>query len=96
MTILWLNGNLLDTENARIDPADRGFLLGVGLFETLLVHAGKPVFATDHLARLRQGAARLNIPLAQDDTSLTQAMNAVLSANALTTLERASRLTART
>ncbi len=90
MTILWLNGNLLDTENARIDPADRGFLLGVGLFETLLVHTGKPVFATDHLARLRQGAARLNIPLVQDDTSLTQAMNAVLSSNALTTSERAS------
>ncbi|MEQ9519763.1 MAG: aminotransferase class IV [Parvibaculum sp.] len=90
MTTLWLNGDLLDATEARIDPTDRGFLLGAGLFETILVREGKPVFVREHLTRLREGAARLNIALALDNQALTHAIEAVLAANDLVKSDRAS------
>jgi 4-amino-4-deoxychorismate lyase len=43
------------------DPADRGLAYGDGLFETIRVHEGEPVWWPAHLARLAQGAARLGI-----------------------------------
>ncbi len=55
----WLNGARLAAADARIDPADRGLLLGDGVFETLRVEAGRPWHLALHLARLRAGAAVL-------------------------------------
>jgi branched-chain amino acid aminotransferase len=88
---LWLDGALIDAAAARIDPADRGFTLADGLFETIRVTAGHPVFWSAHCARLREGAAVLGIRLAWDDAALARAIQDLLAANALA--EAAIRLT---
>ena len=44
-----------------LDAADRGLAYGDGLFETLRVHAGRPVWWDAHVARLNLGADRLGI-----------------------------------
>ncbi len=88
---LWLNGALLEADQARIDPADRGFALGDGLFETIRVASGKPVFWSAHCARLREGAALLGIAVPYQDAALAQAIQDVLAANILA--EAAIRLT---
>ncbi|MEO1038386.1 MAG: aminotransferase class IV [Pseudomonadota bacterium] len=36
---VWLNGQITPASEARIDPSDRGFLLGDGAFETMRVEA---------------------------------------------------------
>ncbi|MCX8501468.1 MAG: aminotransferase class IV [Alphaproteobacteria bacterium] len=59
----FLNGELVPLESARIDPRDRGFLLGDGLFETLLCHQGEILWLEEHLGRLQDSAAVLKIPL---------------------------------
>lgn len=46
---------------------DRGTMLGLGLFETLLALDGTPVFAGRHLARLQQACGRLGWGLAIPD-----------------------------
>ncbi|WP_328703041.1 aminotransferase class IV [Arenibaculum pallidiluteum] len=74
MTPVWLDGALLDAAAARIDPADRGFLLGDGLFETIRVLDGRPDRLAAHLARLRAGAAVLEIPLPYGDDALASAL----------------------
>ena len=63
-----------------IDAADRGLAYGDGLFETLLVHDGQPVWWAQHWQRLQRGAAVLamDIPaeaplLSACQTLLTQA-----------------------
>jgi branched-chain amino acid aminotransferase len=58
----WLNGTWTDGA-ARVDAADRGFLLGDGLFETICVRDGRVWRVMRHLARLADGAAQLGIPL---------------------------------
>jgi branched-chain amino acid aminotransferase len=88
---LWLNGAILDAAAARIDPADRGFTLGDGLFETIRVAGGKPVFWSAHCARLRAGAAVLGITVPYHDAALARAILDLLAANSLT--EAAFRLT---
>ncbi len=61
--IFWLNGDYQENPMA-IDITDRGFLLGDGVFETLLVEAGIPVFLDAHLDRLKTGLAALSISAA--------------------------------
>lgn len=76
----WLNGELLAPEAARIDPADRGFTLGDGLFETIRVLDGAAVWLDRHLARLAAGRAVLGIPPRFDDATLVEACAAVITA----------------
>lgn len=60
---VWLNGRMQAAERARVSVFDRGLLYGDGVFETLRVYGGE-VFALEmHLARLREGAERLALPL---------------------------------
>lgn len=59
MSQLWSNGEWFDSEGFPGSPLDRGAILGLGLFETLLALDGVPVFAGRHLARLLAGCERL-------------------------------------
>lgn len=82
MTKLWLNGDMLDADTARIDPADRGFLLGDGAFETMRHEAGAVRRWPRHRARLE--SALLNIEIACPDFDTLEAAAAQLcQANAL-------------
>lgn len=40
---------------------DSGFYFGKGVFETILVKSGKPIFYKEHLERLNNGLRKLNI-----------------------------------
>jgi branched-chain amino acid aminotransferase len=79
----WLNGQLLAAEAARIDPADRGFTLGDGLFETIRVRDGAAVWLDRHLARLAEGSGVLGIPARFDDAALAEACAAVIAAEGI-------------
>lgn len=65
------NGRFLPADQATVSVFDRGFLYGDGLFETTLVQLGRPNFWSRHLARLRLGAAYLQIPLPYTDAEIT-------------------------
>lgn len=58
---VWFNGELT-TGSLAVDPGDRGLLLGDGIFETLAVFAGKPVWLAEHLERMIEAAKTLGIP----------------------------------
>lgn len=55
---IWLDG----TPTSVLPLPDRGLDFGDGVFETLLVHQGKPLFMELHLERLAQGLRALDIP----------------------------------
>jgi len=60
-----------------LEPEDRGLAYGDGVFETLLVHAGEPVWWQEHWQRLLRGAARLHLPL-PDENEVRRECNAML------------------
>jgi branched-chain amino acid aminotransferase len=77
---VWLNGALLPESEARLSIFDRGFTLGDGVFETLRVKGGRPLWLADHLARLRQGAAVLGIPVPLDDGAVERGLLGLIEA----------------
>lgn len=81
--IIWLDGALIPAETARVDPADRGFLLGDGLFETMRARAGAVLRLDAHCARLRAGAEVLRVDLPYSDEALGAALDAALRTNAM-------------
>jgi branched-chain amino acid aminotransferase len=88
--IVWLNGTLTDATTARIDPADRGFLLGDGLFETMLARNGHVVFLDAHLLRLMRGGEVLNLRTTLTPDGIARACAELLEANDLASAPRAA------
>ncbi|HEY1385534.1 MAG TPA: aminotransferase class IV [Dongiaceae bacterium] len=91
--MIWLNGRLVAREQAHIDIADRGLLLGDGLFETLRVYRGHVFKLEDHLGRLARGAAELGIPLPLDEPDIASAVHETLEAHHLDAGSAALRIT---
>lgn len=88
---LWINGELLLPSEATLDPRDRGFTLGDGLFETVRVRRSVPLRLGRHLSRLRAGADVLGLSSLPEDEDLSGAVAKTLAAGELT--EAAVRLT---
>lgn len=80
---IWVNGELLPADDAKISPLDRGFTLGDGLFETMRVRGGEIVRFEEHLARLRQGAHVIALSLPWTKKKLRAAASQTLEANGL-------------
>lgn len=82
MTQIWCNGQWLDPLDFPASPMDRGAILGLGLFETMLALNGVPVFAQRHLARLGKGCERLGWSAPLED--FEKIMVELLAKNGLT------------
>jgi branched-chain amino acid aminotransferase len=66
MTRVWKDGRIVHPAEACISIADRGYLLGDGLFETMAVHRHRVFDLDAHLERLASGLALLNLAGAVD------------------------------
>ncbi|MBP6547225.1 MAG: hypothetical protein KA220_10940, partial [Phenylobacterium sp.] len=65
---LYLNGDLVKREDARVSVFDARFVLGDGVWEGLRLHRGKLLFLETHLDRLYAGlkAIALDIGLSRE------------------------------
>lgn len=81
---IWSNGALIEADELRVSPFDRGLTVGLGLFETILAREGRPVLLDRHLARHALGCARFGWP-APDAAKMDQGILDLLHANRLTT-----------
>jgi len=63
--IVYLNGEFLPLDQAKISVLDRGFLFGDGVYEVIPVYGGKPLRLAEHLERLSNSLAgiRMESPL---------------------------------
>jgi D-amino acid aminotransferase len=71
--IVYQNGRFLRASRAVVGVADRGFLYGDALFETVRVYRGRPFAVAEHFARLRRGAKtiRLRVPWTRSEWETT-------------------------
>ncbi len=76
MSRTWFNGALIDGP-LPLHRADRGLLLGDGLFETILVLNRTPLWGNMHFLRLEASAAELGIPFDRD--ALDEALDELLA-----------------
>jgi branched-chain amino acid aminotransferase len=80
--IVWLNGLLMPLHEARISPLDHGFLVGDGVFETLVAREGRLFAAHEHWQRLLRSCELMGLTPVSE-TEFIGAMEAVLEANQL-------------
>lgn len=79
--IIYVNGELLPDEEAKISVFDRGFLYGDGLFETIRLYSGMPFLLEEHLKRLCEGASFLKFRECPKITELREAVRLVVEVN---------------
>ena len=72
MRIVSINGRLLKRHEARVSVEDGGFMHGEGLFETIRLYEGEPLFFEDHYTRLSNGARLLELACPAGTTLLKQ------------------------
>ncbi|KAB7705362.1 aminodeoxychorismate lyase [Bacillus aerolatus] len=58
---VYVNGEIVPKEQAKISPFDHGFLYGIGVFETFRIYNGHPFLLDDHLDRLNSSLRELMI-----------------------------------
>jgi len=63
MPLASLDGVVGDAEQTLIPVTDGGLLRGDGVFEVIRLYGGRPFALDDHLARMRESAERLRLPL---------------------------------
>jgi branched-chain amino acid aminotransferase len=71
---VWLNGTLLEGDDASVSVSDHGLTVGDGVFETLRTEAGVPFAMTRHLRRLHRSLAGLGLAMDRPDDELRDAM----------------------
>jgi branched-chain amino acid aminotransferase len=80
---VWLNGEFLPEQAAKVSLFDRGYLYGDGLFETMRAYSGRVFRLAHHLARLRQAAAQIGLQIPFGDSQIQHIVKELLIINRL-------------
>ncbi len=82
--LVYVNGEFVPRDQARVSIFDSGFVLGDGIWEGLRLVQGRIVSLEAHLDRLYEGAASIAIDIGMSRTALTQALTDTLAKNGMT------------
>ena len=61
--IVYLNGEFMPLEDARIPVLDRGFIFGDGVYEVIPVYSRHPFRLAEHLARFSTATTAIRLPI---------------------------------
>jgi D-alanine transaminase len=83
--IVYLNGEYLPQEQAKISPMDRGFLFGEGIYEAIPFYKGKPFAMDEHWQRFQNGLSFLRMDHFEENNQKTMLtiFESLLSQNGL-------------
>jgi D-alanine transaminase len=81
--IVYVNGDFVPEEEAKISVFDRGFLFADGVYEVTSVLDGKLVDFAGHAARLQRSLAELEMPAPVDAETLEAIHRELIARNAL-------------
>lgn len=81
--IVYVHGQFVSEEEARIGLFDRGFLFGDAVYEVTAVIAGRMIDNDLHLARLERSLKELDIPLALGRPEIVAVQTELIARNAL-------------
>jgi branched-chain amino acid aminotransferase len=81
---VWLDGKLLDKDDAKVSVYDHGLLYGDGVFEGIRVYSGRIFKCDAHLARLWDSAKAIRLEIPYTREHFKAAMTETVKANAFT------------
>jgi D-alanine transaminase len=63
MNTVFLNGQLVDRGEAKVDIEDRGYQFGDGIYEVIRIYNGEPFTMKEHMDRLYESASKIQIDI---------------------------------
>ncbi|MEM7507276.1 MAG: aminotransferase class IV [Pseudomonadota bacterium] len=82
---IYVDGEIVPRDHARVSVYDSGFMLGDGVWEGLRIYDGHIAFLDAHLDRLYEAALYIDLEIGKTRAELTQAIRDTLAANQMTT-----------
>jgi D-alanine transaminase len=80
--IVYLNGEFMPIEEARIPVLDRGFIFGDGVYEVIPVYSRRPFRLAEHLRRLQYSLDKVRIANPHSDAEWGRLANEIIQRNA--------------
>ena len=80
---IWLNGELVTRDQAKVSVFDAGFVVGDGVWEGLRLHKGRLMFLDAHMDRLYAGAAAINLDIGRSRLAMIDALGELIAANGM-------------
>jgi len=78
---VYVNGDIVPRDQAKVSVFDSGFLLGDGIWESFRLDNGKLAFVSQHMYRLRESAKALDMDLGMTDEEILNAIYETTRAN---------------
>ena len=82
--LVFLNGQIIKEEDAKISVSDLSYQFGYGLFETIKCDQGTPIFFESHYKRFTHSAKEIGMAFPVEQEEVKKWIKEVLSANKLT------------
>ena len=82
---IYVDGEIVHRDDAKVSVYDSGFLLGDGVWEGLRLYDGHLAFAGEHLDRLFEGAKYIDLDIGMTRNEIVEAVHATLAANDMQT-----------
>jgi D-alanine transaminase len=79
--MIYLNGEFMPIEQARIPVLDRGFIFGDGVYELIPVYSRRPFRLAEHLRRLQHSLTSIKLANPHDDQTWTQLITRLIALN---------------
>ena len=80
---IYVNGEIVHRDQAKVSVYDAGFMLGDGVWEGLRLRNGQWVFLSEHLDRLFEAAKAIDLDIGMTQDQLTRALNDTAAANGM-------------
>ncbi len=82
---IYVNGDIVHKDEARVSVYDSGFMLGDGIWEGLRLYDGHIAFLDAHLDRLFEAALYMDLEIGKTRSELIRAIKQTLAANTMYT-----------
>ncbi len=81
---IYVNGDIVHRDEAKVSVYDSGFMLGDGMWEGMRIYNGKWAFFDEHMDRFFSSCKAISLDVGMDREGILQALNATAAANGIT------------
>ncbi|MEP3600818.1 MAG: aminotransferase class IV [Stappiaceae bacterium] len=82
--LIYVNGDIVPREEAKVSVYDSGFMLGDGMWEGLRLHNGRWSFFDEHMDRFFASCKTISLAVGLDREGILDALNRTAQANGMT------------
>ncbi|GHA58416.1 aminotransferase class IV [Amylibacter ulvae] len=83
--LIYVNGEIVPRDQARVSVYDSGFMLGDGMWEGMRLYNGKWAFFDEHMDRLFNSCKAVSLDIGMDRAGILDALTKTAAANNMTT-----------